>query len=91
MNRPEPTWMTIDELAALVADDPNQIMEWIAEDRIPYAYHPDGILVWWEGFQMIMTEIYDLETMLAQIHEVVGDLTDEEIDSWYDERDLDDV
>jgi hypothetical protein len=69
------TWMTIDEVAALVADDPNNIIEFIREDRIPYSYHPDGIEIWWEGFQMCMTALYNLEEMLAQIHEALRDIS----------------
>lgn len=75
----KPTWMTIDEVAAWVADDPNNIIDFIIEDRIPYTFHPDGISIWFEGFQMVMTELYDLEGDLRALNEAAERHTEQDV------------
>lgn len=54
-------WFTIDEIARLAADDRENIIEFIRSDRIPYVALPEGILIPLGGFQMCMSDLYDLE------------------------------
>lgn len=52
--------MTIAEIANLVADSEGHIQEFIREDRIRYGAFPDGILIPFRAFQVVMPDLYDL-------------------------------
>lgn len=73
MNHDRPSFLrTIDEIASLAGDSRENIIEFIQEDRIQYAYWPDGILIPLNAFQIAMSELYDLEGMLQDINEKVA-------------------
>jgi hypothetical protein len=59
--------LSIDEIANLVADSRENIIEFIREDRIPYAFWPDGVLIPLGGFQCCMNDLYDLEGALRDL------------------------
>jgi hypothetical protein len=71
-----PTWLTIQETADRAFDSHENIVQFVIEDRVPYRYHEDGIEIWWEGFQMLMTELYNIEEMLAQVDAVMQRIID---------------
>lgn len=77
-NELSPTWMTIQEVADLVADDYSVIVSFITADRIPYRFHPDGIEIWFEGFQTCMNDLYDLEGYVNDLYEAREWVPDEQ-------------
>lgn len=76
-----PTWKTIEQVARRVADDYNNIVGFVCEDRIPYRYHEDGIEIWWEGFRMVMPELYDLAADLRTLCEAAKFLSEADVHS----------
>lgn len=74
-----PTWKTIGQVARLVADDYNNIVQFICDDRVPYRYHDDGVEIWFEGFQMVMPELYDLVDDLEIIRKAAEEITEADV------------
>ena len=73
--------LTIDQIADLVADERENIIEFLREDRIMYIIAPDGILIPLGAFQVMMPELYDLKNDLAVIKEMASGLTEEQVDA----------
>jgi hypothetical protein len=65
--------LSIDEIASLVLDTRENIIEFIRKDRIPYAVCNDGIIIPLGGFQCCMNKLYDLEGALAQLFDRMED------------------
>lgn len=65
-------WFSIDEIANLVDDKRENIIQFIIEDRIPYVVLPEGIYIPLGGFQMCMPDLYPLAEWLDEIERKIN-------------------